>query len=178
MSVARASLAALLLLLAFAAGGMVQGWRKDRVIADIKAAAARADQDAALALAAATQRVRQQESDARAALQARAATLIKERDHAKTERDTFIDGVRSGAIRLSVPVLAHDARTASADTGAAAGNRQQARAELAPAFAERLAAIATDGDDAIRQLNACIDSYNQVRETFHVQAQASEPAPD
>ena len=39
------------------------------------------------------------------------------------------------------------------------------------ATAAALDAIAGDGDDATRQLNACIDAYNTVRDTYHVQTE-------
>jgi len=45
----------------------------------------------------------------------------------------------------------------------------EARTELDPATAATLGAIA--GDDATRQLNACIDAYNTVRDTYHVQTE-------
>ena len=39
----------------------------------------------------------------------------------------------------------------------------EARAELDPTTADDLLRIARDGDDAIRQLNYCIDAYNSLR---------------
>ena len=38
-----------------------------------------------------------------------------------------------------------------------------ATAQLDPAFAQSLVAVTDDGDTAIRKLNACIATYNQVR---------------
>jgi prophage endopeptidase len=73
-------------------------------------------------------------------------------------------------VRLSIPVASgHCAATANA--AAAAGHQYQARAELDPATAAAHDAIAGDGDDATRQLNACIDAYNTVRDTYHVQTE-------
>ena len=163
--------AALVALLAGAAlvGWTVQGWRKDTVIADFRLAAAQADGAAALTLARATETARQREQDSAKAQQERANQLIKERDDAKTDRDQFIAGVRSGAIRLSIPIVARSGNTDSTDTNVAAGSRHQTRAELDPEAAQFLDTIAGDGDDAIRQLNACIDTYNDVREKFNVQ---------
>jgi len=162
---------ALVALLAGAAlaGWTVQGWRKDSIITDLRLAAAQADAAAALTLARASETTHQREQDAAQAQQAREYQLIKERDDAKFARDHFIAGVRSGAIRLSIPILARDGNTDSADTRVIKGSRHQTRAELDPETAQFLDAIASDGDDAIRQLNACIDTYNTVREKFNVQ---------
>ena len=152
------------------AGWTAQGWRKDASIAALQRAAATSKTTAATALAQATARVLTLERAAGAALAQRADHLTQEQTHAKTERDRFNNDVRSGAVRLSIPVASAQC-PATADSTAAASNRHQARAELDPTTAAALDAIAGDGDDATRQLNACIDAYNTVRDTFHVQAE-------
>ena len=152
------------------AGWTTQSWRKDVAIAELQRAAATYKTTAATALAQATAHVLTLERAAGAALAQRADQLTQDQTHAKTERDRFNADVRSGAMRLSIP-LASGQCTATADTAAAAGHRHQARAELDPATAAALDAIAGDGDDATRQLNACIDAYNLVRDTYHVQTE-------
>ena len=152
------------------AGWTAQGWRKDASIAELQRQAATSKSTAASALAQATARVLTLERAAGATLMLRADHLTQEQTHAKTERDRFNDDVRSGAVRLSIPV-AGDHCTATADSTAAAGHQHQTRAELDPATAAALDAIAGDGDDATRQLNACIDAYNTVRDTYHVQTE-------
>ncbi len=151
-------------------GWTAQGWRKDAAIAALQRAAAIQTSSAASALAQATARVLTLERAAGAALAQRADHLTQEQTHAKTERDRFNDDVRSGAVRLSIPVASGQC-AAAADSAAAASHRHQARAELDPATAAALDAIAGDGDDATRQLNACIDAYNLVRDTYHVQTE-------
>ena len=158
------------LLCGAALGWAVQGWRKDVAIAELRQATATTAAATATRLAQATARVLTLERAAGAALTQRADQLNQEQDHAKTERDRFNADVRNGAVRLSIPV-ANDHCTAAADPPAAEGNRQQARAELDREAAAALGAIAGDGDDATRQLNACIDAYNTVRDTYHVQAE-------
>ena len=171
----RAGLGAILLAMAFAAAWMIQGWRKDADIDHLKAGIAVANQAAADARAERTQQVLQAERNARDAIQAITDKLTNERDTARHEKDTFIAGVRSGAIRLSVPVVAAvSAGPGCADSTAAGGLGQEARAELTPAAAEFLDDIASEGDDAIRQSNALIDAYNALRDKLNVQAQ--EPA--
>ncbi|QDG73527.1 lysis system i-spanin subunit Rz [Janthinobacterium tructae] len=152
------------------AGWTAQGWRKDASIAALHRAAATANTTAATALAQATARVLTLERATGAALVQRADHLTQDQTHAKTERDRFNDDVRSGAVRLSIPVASGHC-TATADSAAAASHQHQARAELDPATATALDAIAGDGDDATRQLNACIDAYNTVRDTYHVQTE-------
>jgi hypothetical protein len=151
-------------------GWTAQGWRKDASIAELQRAAATNKSTAATELAQATARVLTLERAAGAALMLRADHLTQEQSHAKTERDRFNDDVRSGAVRLSIPIASGQC-AAMADTSAAAGHRHQTRAELDPATAAALDAIAGDGDDAARQLNACIDAYNLIRETYHVQTE-------
>jgi hypothetical protein len=117
--------------------------------------------------------VLQAERNARDAIQAITDKLTNERDAARNEKDTLLL-VRSGAIRLSVPVIASVPTGAGcADTGTAGRPGQEARAELTPAAAEFLDDIASEGDDAIRQSNALIDAYNALREKLNVQAQQS-----
>ncbi|MDO8048485.1 lysis system i-spanin subunit Rz [Janthinobacterium sp. SUN211] len=151
-------------------GWTAQGWRKDASIAALQRAAATAKTTAATALAQATTRVLTLERAAGTALAQRADHLTQEQTHAKTERDRFNADVRSGAVRLSIPVASGQC-TATADSAPAASHRIEARAELDAATAAALDAIAGDGDDATRQLNACIDAYNTVRDTYHVQTE-------
>lgn len=152
------------------AGWTAQGWHKDAAIAELQRQAATSKTSAVTALAQATARVLTLERAAGALLAQRADHLNQEQTHAKTERDRFNADVRSGAMRLSIP-LAGGQCAATADAAAAAGNQQQARAELDPSTAAALDAIAGDGDDATRQLNACIDAYNLVRDSYHVQTE-------
>jgi len=171
----RAGLGVGLLAVAFASAWVIQGWRKDADIDRLKSGIAEANQAAADARAERTQQVLKAERNARDAIQAITDKLTNERDAAHHEKDTYIAGVRSGAIRVSVPVIAAvPSGPGCADTGAAGGAGQEARAELTPAAAEFLDDIASEGDDAIRQSNALINAYNALREKLNVQAQ--EPA--
>lgn len=164
---------ALCLLCGAALGWTAQGWRKDAAIAALRQADATSAANAAGRLAQATARVRMLERDAGAAVLQHADKLTQEQVYAKTERDHFNATVRNGAVRLSIPVASGQCAVgAGSDHSPAAGDYQhQARAELDREAAAALGAIAGDGDDAIRQLNACIDAYHSVMEKFNVQAQ-------
>ena len=91
------------------------------------------------------------------------ATLTEEKARAQNDRDALAARLRAGTVRVSVPAL----RCGPAGPGGAAdpagAGSGQARAELAPEAAVRLDGIAGDGDDAIRELNTCIDRYAAAR---------------
>ncbi|WP_420170401.1 lysis system i-spanin subunit Rz [Pseudomonas alloputida] len=78
----------------------------------------------------------------------------QERERANQTNASLRADVAAGKRRLSV--LATSCSTAGSATAAGMGNAE-ARAELDPAAAERIVAIANDGDDAIRQLTALQD---------------------
>ncbi len=75
---------------------------------------------------------------------------------ARLADDAYRAAVRAGRIRVSVPA-ARAADGSSSQPG-------EARAELDAEAALRIDAIAGEGDSAIRELNQCIDAYNEVRE--------------
>ncbi len=153
-------------------GWMVQGWRKDVTIERIQRDASKAREKAATDLAAAERRERDKERDGANLLTTRTNELKKEIADAQAEKTAFIAGVRRGDIRLSIPVASCTASgTAGTDPALDGRDRHQARADLTPAAASALETIAGDGDDAIRQLNACIDAYNDIRHRYNVQAQ-------
>jgi prophage endopeptidase len=83
------------------------------------------------------------------------AKLEKEKRDAQIKVDQLRADVAAGAVRLSV--------RASCSAGAAGGD-SEARAELDPKVADDLIAITADGDQAIIELNTCIDFYNKLRE--------------
>jgi len=146
MTAIRAYIALALLTLALAAGvgGFWYGWSERGEKAQIELA----DAVGAARLEEMRLNERIDELDSKTQLEAKNAKLADDRYHA---------ALRDGTIRLSIPT-----RGVSANS-AAAGVDPKARAELDPAAAIRIDAIANDGDAAIRDLNACIDAYNGVR---------------
>ena len=92
-----------------------------------------------------------------------ATKLAKAQSDAQTKFDTVGSGIRAGTIRLSIPTSNGFGLQPPKGSTLATGDSNQARAYLDPATAESLVRIAKDGDDAIRQLNSCIDSYNEIR---------------
>lgn len=80
--------------------------------------------------------------------------LEKEKRDAEIKVNQLRADVAAGALRLSV--RAHCSATDAAGDS-------ETRAELDPKAADDLITIAADGDQAIRELNACIDFYNTLR---------------
>ena len=92
-------------------------------------------------------------------------TLRKANDVAKVKEAKLRNDVVSGKLRLFIPVKAPDCPLQAApDAPVAVGdNSGEASAELTGQASEDLIAIASEGDTAIRKLNACIESYETLR---------------
>lgn len=84
---------------------------------------------------------------------------LKDKAHAKKSIDALSAELRSGALRLSVATTGQQ----HGDLHSATPGLGQERAELDPAAADALVRITAEGDDAIRDLNTCIDQYGAVR---------------
>lgn len=89
-------------------------------------------------------------------------TLRKANDVAKVKETKLRADVAAGALRLSIPTQSAVCPTADA-TPAAGDNSGEARAELDRSTAETLIAITSEGDAAINKLNACIATYETLR---------------
>lgn len=102
------------------------------------------------------------------AIQTQSTKLQKANQDAKLAQQKRNSDIDSGALRLRLPVKAPVCPVpASDDPPVASGDSVQATAELDREVAKSLVAITDDGDKAIRQLNACIDAYNNVYETLN-----------
>lgn len=84
----------------------------------------------------------------------------KENEDAKRENDLLLARINRGTVRVSVPASACIDVSQAGHSGVAA---RETRAELDPATAESILAVGRDGDQAIRDLNLCIDQYNAVK---------------
>ncbi|WP_426106357.1 lysis system i-spanin subunit Rz [Massilia sp. TSP1-1-2] len=92
------------------------------------------------------------------------AERIKEKEDAKTTIDALRADVQRGTVSLSIATRAIRAAPAGQDPGT---RYVETRAELVPQAAIDLIDIAADGDNAVRDLNACIDKYDAVRRTLN-----------
>jgi hypothetical protein len=153
VSLLRSSATALTLAVASAIGGFWYGWSERSETTEIELA----------------RQVAQSRNT-----EARLTEYIVELDAAKNleskrraeANDRYHAALRERAVRVSVPVT----RVLPADP-AASGVAAETRAELDPAAAVRIDRVANDGDDAIRDLNQCIDLYNGVRARVNQQGQ-------
>ena len=111
---------------------------------------------------------RQKEQALVTAVQTQANQLVKAEQNAKLlsqKRNTDID---SGALKLRIPVKATNCPIPTpTDSTSPPRDSVQATAELDREIAKSLVAITEQGDANTRQLNACIDAYNQVREQLN-----------
>jgi len=89
---------------------------------------------------------------------------LMEANNAITEKQSALDrAIRSGRVRLPSASCVQS----SPSTGPAPSNRPEAATESDTETLRLIAQIAADGDRAIVQLNACIDAYNQVKDTIN-----------
>ena len=87
------------------------------------------------------------------------ATKLQETTNVINQKQSALNlAIRSGRVRISAPSCVQ----ASASTPAPAGDTET-RAELDGRVAQALVDLTSRGDQAIRSLNACIDTYEKVR---------------
>ena len=89
--------------------------------------------------------------------------LVKARNDVKTKQSSINSRIDSGELRLSPQCPVQASPDATPARGDSTNDGQSERETL-----KTIAAIAADGDIAITQLNACIDTYNKVREMVNV----------
>lgn len=87
----------------------------------------------------------------------------KENDNEKRKYDDLLARINRGTVRVSVPTRACSDVSEAGHSGI---TDRETRAELDPATAESILAVGRDGDQAIRDLNLCIDQYNAVTGFF------------
>lgn len=86
---------------------------------------------------------------------------LQEANDALTQKSTALDrAIRAGKLRLPAPSCAQPAPS----TAPASPDRDPETSESDRQTLAAIAAIAAEGDAAINQLNACIASYNEMRD--------------
>jgi prophage endopeptidase len=125
--------------------------------------------ETAMATTRASEAARKKETQLRAEVDARSAKLAEEKRRAKIREDRLVADIRSGNQRMSIaarcpaPAGQTGADTATAERAGPEG----ARAELDPEAAAALVTLTNEGDNAIRERNACIALYNAAREALN-----------
>ena len=120
--------------------------------------------EAVAKVARANEEARTKEAELNAKVNTTASLLRKATDEAQTKITKLTADVQSGALRLSIPLASNS--LCPSDTSRATNGDSNARADLDPKTSQDLISITADGDKAIIALNACITTYNQVRETL------------
>ena len=93
------------------------------------------------------------------------SSKLLEANNAITEKQSSLDrAIRAGRVRLPSTSCIQT----SSSTPVANGDSAKAGTESDTEVLRLIAQIIADGDKAINQLNACIDSYNKVMEAVNV----------
>ena len=92
------------------------------------------------------------------------STKLQEANNAITEKQSSLDrAIRAGRVRLPSTSCVQTSSSATP----ASGDSAKAGSESDTETLRLIAQIVADGDKAINQLNACIDSYNKVMEAVN-----------
>lgn len=92
------------------------------------------------------------------------ATTIRKADNAaKIKQNKLIADIKSGERKLFFPTQQTTSSIPTADNTSTTSGSTETRAELDGRTAEALISITSRGDKAIRDLNVCIDQYNEVK---------------
>ena len=95
---------------------------------------------------------------------ARATTQLKQaKNDIKAKQSSISARIDSGELRIPSTCSVQTSSSTTASRGDQADGSDATKQAI-----KDIAAIAADGDAAITQLNACIATYNQVRETINV----------
>ena len=102
--------------------------------------------------------VRQKEAVYAAAVNAIQTKFVKDLQHEKARHDSTVAALRSGALRLRIPVACPDGAggsgTAAPGPGTV-GRDGETRAELSVQASEFLVGLASEADEVVHQLTAC-----------------------
>ena len=121
------------------------------------------DQEMQAEIALKNEQVRQAEHKLNEQLSA-TSTELKDANDAIAKKQSDLDRlINAGRVRLPSASCVQ----ASSNAGAAPSNSSETGSESDRETLRLIAQIAADGDRAIVQLNACIDAYNQVKDTIN-----------
>ncbi len=123
------------------------------------------DNDMKLAIAQKNEEARAKEKELGEKLQDQETKLRKAQDDVKKKQSAMHELARTGRLRLPAPSCPQT----TADPTPAPGNSSSDASELERQTIAALIDIAAEGDKAITKLNACISSYNEVRNLLNGQ---------
>ena len=156
------------LALSLSIGAGVSAYQMARAdLAQAQAALSDLQRETAQATTRASEAARAKETQLRADAAAASAKLQKEKQNAKNREERLVADIRRGAQRLSIAAHCGPGKAPADPSTPPGSGSESARAELDRSAAEALVAIAIDGDNAIRERNACVEQYNAVREALN-----------
>ena len=121
------------------------------------------DMEMQVEIAAKNEEAREKEQQLQKQLNDQTSQLM-EANNAITQKQSALDrAISSGRVRFPSSSCVQ----ASPSAGPAPSNSPETTSESDRETLRLIAQIAADGDNAINQLNACIDAYNQVKETIN-----------
>ena len=163
----RVWLFAIVLTLSAALGGYFYGAHTAKLAAELREKEITATAEKELYVS--TQKNAETESALRKTLEVKDLKYKQEKDLAQSKIDALQRDIRTGTVRLSVPVRSCGTSTAGAGTASVDGTLNEARAELLPETASDLIGIAGDADNEVRRTNSCIDRYTEVMKRINEQ---------
>ena len=122
------------------------------------------DNDMKIAIAKKNEEARELEKNMTSKLSDKETELRKAQDEIVKKQSAMHELARTGRLRLPTPSCVQATTNATAATGNIPEQSESERTLISA-----LIDIAADGDKAATRLNACIDSYNQVRELINGQ---------
>lgn len=157
----------------FSDGQAAQKLVDDKVIAQMKNDQQVADAKARDALDVANAALREKQKQLDETIYSITTQHHKELTDANNKNAALASDLNAGRLRLSIATTGSACNQTPGTTGAGSvtGNLGQGRTELVPETAAALVRIATDGDRSVRKLNACIDSYNAVKNLINSEAE-------
>ena len=90
--------------------------------------------------------------------------LSKAQDDAKKQNAKRDSDIATGKLQLYIKTKTPVCPSTNAHS---TSGSDTSTAQLDPTFAQSIVSITDDGDQAIRKLNACIATYNQVKELIN-----------
>ena len=122
------------------------------------------DNDMKIAIAKKNEEARELEKNMTSKLSDKETELRKAQDEIVKKQSAMHELARTGRLRLPTPSCVQATTNATPATGNIPDQTESERTLISA-----LIDIAADGDKAATRLNACIDSYNQVRELINGQ---------
>ena len=122
------------------------------------------DNDMKIAIAKKNEEARELEKNMTSKLSDKETELRKAQDEIVKKQSAMHELARTGRLRLPTPSCVQATTNATPATGNIPDQTESERTLISA-----LIDIAADGDKAATKLNACIDSYNQVRELINGQ---------